>query len=170
MVRKAHEGSLSQSAAVQKIPLACTDELAAVEFLEHQRWGASPWCARCGGANVYKMMDAKTGERNGRYLWRCRECRQQYTVRIGTVFEESRIELRHWCYTFWKAATAKGGVSALEIKEHCQISYKSALFLMTRIHFAMSPDDDAAPLTTLWDAMRRTLDRVGRLMHRQPTS
>ena len=46
--------------------------------------------------NVYKMSDAKTGKRNERFLWRCRDCKEQYTVRIGTVYEESRIELRHW--------------------------------------------------------------------------
>jgi hypothetical protein len=93
------------------------------------------------------MIDAKTGERNKRYLWRCRDCKQQYTVRIGTVYEESRIELRHWCYTFWRAATSKKGISALEIKRHCQISYKSALFLMNRIRFAMAPNSNASQLT-----------------------
>lgn len=89
---------------------------------------------------VYKMTDAATGERSKRYLWRCRECKKQYTVRIGTVYEESRLDLRHWCYAFWRAATSKKGVAALEIMRHCQISYKSALFLMNRIRFAMSPD------------------------------
>lgn len=64
--------------------------------------------------------------------------KEQYTVRIGTIYEESRIELRHWCYAFWRAATSKKGVSALEIKRHCQISYKSALFLMNRIRVAMA--------------------------------
>jgi transposase-like protein len=129
------------------IPLACSDELAAVEFLEYQRWGANPCCVHCGSVNVYKMIDAKTGERNSRFLWRCRDCKQQYTVRIGTVYEESRIELRHWCYTFWRAATSKKGVSALEIKRHCQISYKSALFLMNRIRFAMAPGGAESPLS-----------------------
>ena len=57
---------------------------------------------------------------------------------MGTVFEESRLPLRHWCYAFWRASTSKKGVSALEIKRQCQISYKSALFLMHRIRFAMS--------------------------------
>ena len=60
------------------------------------------------------------------------------------MYEESRIELRHWCYAFWRAATSKKGVSALEIKRHCQISYKSALFLMNRIRFAMAPDPTPA--------------------------
>jgi transposase-like protein len=130
---------LETSAVVGQIPLACANELAAVEFLELQRWGGSPCCVHCGCKNVYKMADDKTGERNKRFLWRCRDCKEQYTVRIGTVYEESRIELRHWCYAFWRASTSKKGVSALEIKRHCQISYKSALFLMHRIRFALTP-------------------------------
>lgn len=138
---------LSKSEAVNEIPLACADELAAVDFLEKQRWGNTPCCVRCGSVDVYKMADRKTGERNKRFLWRCKDCKEQYTVRIGTVYEESRIELRHWCYAFWRAATSKKGVSALEIKRHCQISYKSALFLMNRIRFAMAPDPDMPKLT-----------------------
>jgi len=139
--------SLSKSSLVGQIPLACCDEIAAVEFLEQQRWGNMPACVKCGSVEVYKMTDAKTGERNRRFLWRCRDCKEQYTVRIRTVYEESRIELRHWCYAFWRSCTSKKGVSALEIKRHCQISYKSALFLMNRIRFAMAPDADHPKLT-----------------------
>jgi hypothetical protein len=134
--------SLSKSNTIKEIPPACSSELAAVEFFEKQRWGANPCCVKCGSVEVYKMADAKTGERNSRYLWRCRDCKEQYTVRIGTVYEESRLPLRHWAYAFWRACTSKKGVSALEIKRHCQISYKSALFLMNRIRFAMAPDSD----------------------------
>src|SRR5450759_5326276 len=139
--------NLSKSEVIENIPLACSDEMAAVEFLEKQRWGNTPCCVRCGSVDVYQMKDAKTGQRSRRYLWRCRDCKEQYTVRIGTVYEESRIELRHWCYAFWRACTSKKGVSALEIKRHCQISYRSALFLMNRIRFAMAPDADSPKLT-----------------------
>jgi transposase-like protein len=138
--------SLSKSDLIGALPLACSDETAAVDFLERQRWGSEPCCVKCGSLNVYAMKDAKTGERSKRYLWRCRDCKEQYTVRIGTVYEESRIPLRHWCYAFWRACTSKKGVSALEIKRQCQISYKSALFLMNRIRFAMAPDPAAPKL------------------------
>jgi transposase-like protein len=144
MNKKRHQ--LSQSEIIDEIPLACSNELAAVEFMENQRWGDTPACVHCGSVAVYKMMDSKTGQRNSRFLWRCRDCGKQYTVRIGTVYEESRIELRHWCYAFWRAATSKKGVAALEIMRHCQISYKSALFLMNRIRFAMAPEPDAPKL------------------------
>ena len=88
------------------------------------------------------MMDSKTGERQANFRWRCRGCKKQYTVRIGTVFEDSRIPLCHWCFTFWRASTSKKGVSALEIHRQTGLSYKSALFMLHRIRFAMS---DSAP-------------------------
>ncbi len=135
--------NLTKSEVVEDIPLACSDELAAVELFEQLRWGNTPACVHCGSISVYKMLDARTGGRNKRYLWRCHDCKQQFTVRIGTVYEESRIPLRHWACAFWRASTSKKGVAALEIQRHCQISYKSALFLMNRIRFAMAPENPA---------------------------
>src|SRR5271170_7421365 len=145
--RKTQE-HLTKSEVIEQIPMACSNELAAVEFIEEHRWGKTPACVHCGSIAVYKMVDSKTGERNKRYLWRCKDCGKQYTVRIGTVYEDSRIELRHWCYAFWRAATSKKGVAALEIQRQCQISYKSALFLMNRIRFAMAPDVPQVPPLT----------------------
>ncbi len=116
------------------------DETAAVEFLEAQRWGDHPTCAHCGSEDVYQMK-GRDGSRNKRFLWRCKACQKQYTVRVGTVvFEDSAIPLRHWCYGFWAACSSKKGVSALQIKRQTGLSYKSALFMMHRIRFAMSDD------------------------------
>lgn len=122
---------------VEQLPLACTDETVAVEFMEKQRWGDTPACPQCGSLDVAKMTDGKGG-RNKRYLWRCHDCKRQYTVRIGTIFEDSRLPLKHWCYAFWAACAHKKGVSALQISRQCLISYKSALFLMHRIRFAIA--------------------------------
>jgi transposase-like protein len=131
---------------VAQLPRACTEEAAAVEFMEAQRWGDKPTCVHCASDSVYKMLDAKTGERSKRFLWRCHACKKQYTVRIGTVFEDSRIPMRHWCYAFWRACTSKKGASALEIKRQTGLSYRSALFMMHRIRFAMT-DDGGEKLT-----------------------
>lgn len=122
----------------QELPMACADEKSAVEFMENKRWGNNPMCPHCVSANVYQMKDSKTGERQANYRWRCNDCKSQYTVRIGTVFEDSRIPMRHWCYGFWRASTSKKGVSALEIHRQTGVSYKSALFMLHRIRFAMS--------------------------------
>jgi len=145
MEKRDRKHQLSKSRLIEQIPLACCDEEVAVEFFERMRWGKHPTCVWCESSDVYTMRDAKTGERNRRFLWRCRTCKKQYTVRIGTVYEETRLDLHHWAYAFWRASTSKKGVAALEIKRHCQISYKSALFLMNRIRFAMAPDQVSAP-------------------------
>jgi transposase-like protein len=147
-MKKRDTHNLTKSDLIEEIPAACADELTAVEFFERQRWGNTPCCVKCGSVDVYAMKDAKTGGRSKRYLWRCRDCGEQYTVRIGTVYEESRLPLKHWVYAFWRASTSKKGVSALEIQRHCQISYKSALFLMNRIRYAMAPDLPTAPPLT----------------------
>src|SRR5262249_26450682 len=106
-----------KSELIGQIPLACADEMAAVEFMEAQRWGDKPKCVRCESENVYKMM-GRDGQRQANFRWRCKDCSLQYTVRKGTVLEDSPIPLRHWCYAFWRASTSKKGVSALEIRRH----------------------------------------------------
>lgn len=137
---KVQNRSTKNDPTLESIPLACAGEAAAVEFMEKQRWGEHPACPRCGSVNVYQMRDSKTGERQADYRWRCREKHpsQQFTVRTGTVFEDSRAELRHWCFAFWRASTSKKGVSALEIHRQTGLSYKSALFMLHRIRFAMA--------------------------------
>jgi transposase-like protein len=139
MRTKQNKDNLKKSEIISEIPLACSDELAAVEFLEARLWKGEPKCHHCKSTHVYQMKGLNW-QRNKRFLWRCHDCKGQFTVRMGTVFEESRLPLRHWCYAFWRASTSKKGVSALEIQRQCQISYKSALFLMHRIRHALSPD------------------------------
>ena len=112
--------------------------------MEKHRWGDSPGCPRCGDTDVAKMLD-KNGTRNKRFLWRCHGCKEQFTVRIGTIMEESRIPLRHWCYAFWAACASKKGVSALQIHRQTKLSYKSSLYLMHRIRLAMTPTEPNPP-------------------------
>src|SRR5271170_628305 len=136
---------LGRSEIIEALPKACSDERLAFEFIEARRWGSEPYCPKCGDIDVYKMTDAKTGERSTRFLWRCRGCKKTYTARTGTVFEESLIPLRHWCYAFWRVSVSKKGVAALEIMRQCQISYKSALFMLHRVRFGLAPKSGSAP-------------------------
>lgn len=144
MARKGEKTQVGQdrSGVVRELPGACCDESAAVEFLERRRWGDEPACPRCGSDSVYQMTSKQTGERQANFRWRCRDCKKQYTVRTGTVMEDSRIPLYIWMWAFWSACRAKKGISALQIKRETGLSYKSALFLMHRIRFAMAPTSD----------------------------
>ncbi len=137
VIRKHTKPGQSELQVLNDLPEACRDEAAAVEFMERQRWGDIPACPRCGCIDVKQMKDSKHN-RNKRFLWRCHGCKKQFTVRVGTIMEDSRIPLKIWCHAFWRACSSKKGVSALQISRECSISYKSALFLMHRIRWAMA--------------------------------
>ncbi len=142
MKNRQRKSGQAKTEILKDIPKACMDENAAVEFMEKQRWGNMPACPCCGDIDVAMMKD-NNGKRNKRFLWRCHGCKKQFTVRIGTVFENSRIPLRIWCHAFWAACAHKKGVSALQISRECNITYKSALFLMHRVRYAMAgPNKD----------------------------
>lgn len=135
-----------KSPILKELRAASESEEAAAEFLERQRWGDEPCCPRCGSVDVYKMTRRYAPERRDFKLrWRCRDCKRQYSVRTGLVLEESRLPLRVWVHAFWRASASKKGVSALQISRECEISYKSALFLMHRVRYAMAEDPTGQP-------------------------
>ena len=83
------------------------------------------------------------GERNKDYRWRCRGCKKMFTVRTGTVFEESRLPLRVWVYAFWRACASKKGISALQLAREMEITHKSALFVLRRIRHGLGETSKA---------------------------
>jgi transposase-like protein len=128
------------------LKVAAMNETAAVAFLEQQRWGNAPACPRCGAAEFYKMTGVD-GARNKDYRWRCRGCLKMFTVRTGTIFEETRLPLRVWVYAFWKACSSKKGISALQLSREMEITHKSALFVLRRLRHGLGAGADAPKLT-----------------------
>jgi len=124
----------AKSGIVARLPRACQDEQAAVEFFESERWGVTgPCCPHCGDTNVYQMKDRKTGERNKRFLWRCKGCNKQFTVRVNSVYEDSPIPMRQWAYAFWAASASKKGISAKQIQRETGVTYKTAWRMFKQI-------------------------------------
>ncbi|MGC1780975.1 MAG: IS1595 family transposase [Acidobacteriaceae bacterium] len=133
-----------KSQVLEELRNAAVDEAKAVAFMEKQRWGETPCCPRCGDTDVYMMM---TGEkRNKDYRWRCRGCREMYTVRTRTVLEETRLPVRVWVYAIWKAASSKKGFSALQLSREMEITHKSALFVLRRLRHGLQ-EENAPKLT-----------------------
>jgi transposase-like protein len=97
------------------------------------RWSGGPVaCPTCGSTNVHFIAT--------RQLWRCKgekHARQQFSVRIGTVMEDSPISLDKWMVAMWLLASAKNGISSYELGRAIGISQKSAWFLLHRIRLAM---------------------------------
>lgn len=116
-----------------------SDEDKAREHLEGIRWPNGPVCPHCGAAKVYRLEakpESKRPVRKG--VWKCAECRKQFTVRVGTIFEDSHIPLSKWLMAFYLLCSSKKGMSAHQLHRSLGITYKSAWFMAHRIRYAMS--------------------------------
>ncbi|CAN5287887.1 IS1595 family transposase [soil metagenome] len=125
------------------------DEEAAFKALEAIMWpdGKPDHCPHCGSADQNKMnrlavQRSKPSRRNpnGKAvygLWKCYTCRQQFTVRKGTIFEESRLELTLWFQAAYLMCSSKKGVSANQLHRTLGVTLKTAWFLAHRLREAM---------------------------------
>src|SRR5271170_5965962 len=87
------------------------DENQARAWFESLRWPDGPGCVHCGSVNVCRM----EGQKHRAGLLQCRDCRQQFTVTVGTVMEDSHLPLATWAKAFHLMASAKKSVSALQL-------------------------------------------------------
>jgi transposase-like protein len=119
------------------------DEEAAHSFLEGLLWPAGTVCPHCGVVGTaYKI--AANPEKRVRYgLWKCRDCRKQFTVKVGTVFEHARLPLHKALQATYLLCSSKKGISANQLSRSLEISLKAAWFLAHRIREAMAPHSAA---------------------------
>src|SRR6185312_6836767 len=112
------------------------DEAKAREWLEAQVWPEGPICPHCGNADRARIK-ALQGKTHRPGLFKCNECREQFTVTVGTVMERSKIPLRKWAMAMFLIASSKKGISAHQMHRMMDVPYKTAWFLMHRIREAM---------------------------------
>ncbi|MBW3539312.1 MAG: IS1595 family transposase [Planctomycetes bacterium] len=128
------------------------DEDAAREFLESKRWPNGPVCPRCGCTEVYTLTPKPGSKRPVRPgVYKCKDCRKagkssQFTVRIGTIFEESKIPLRKWLMAIHLMTSSKKGISSHQIARELDITVKSAWFVTHRVREAMPQEPMAGML------------------------
>src|SRR5688572_27308309 len=121
---------------LSKLAKYFSDEDAARDLLEQMRWGTDgAVCPKCGGADPYKITP-KEGSKTRKGLYKCRACRKQFTVTVGTVFEDSHIPLSKWLLAIHLLASSKKGMSAHQLHRMLGISYKGAWFMAMRLRHA----------------------------------
>jgi len=116
-----------------------TDAEAAREHLEAQRWPHGPICPHCSNSNQTRITKM-VGKAHRPGLYNCMECRQQFTVTVGTVFERSKIPLNKWLLATFLMASSKKGMSAHQLHRMLGVTYKTAWFMAHRIREAMKED------------------------------
>lgn len=113
------------------------DEDKAREYLERLRWPNGAVCPHCGSIGQHYRLVGKS-HRAG--LWKCVDCREQFTVTVGTVFERSKIKLHLWMQAVHLACSSKNGMSSMELHRLLGVTQKTAWFMLHRIREAMKPE------------------------------
>src|SRR5438309_5456081 len=99
------------------------------EFLAALRWTNGPICPKCGSDTAYLM--------STRSIYKCRACKKQFSIKVGTIFEDSPLGLDKWLPAAWLIINCKNGISSYEIARALEITQKSAWFMLHRIRLAM---------------------------------
>jgi transposase-like protein len=130
------------------------DEAAAFEMVESLVWPEGPVCPHCGGKDrIYALKGVRSKpskknpegvERHG--LKKCGHCRKQFTVRVGTIFEDSHIPLHLWLQAFHLLCSSKKGISSHQLHRILEVKYQTAWFLSHRIREAMRSGDLSVPM------------------------
>ncbi len=106
-----------------------SDPQVCVEFVAALRWPEGPVCPSCEGKDHSYL---KT-----RQIWKCKSCKKQFSVKVGTIFTDSPISLDKWLVAIWIFANSKNGVSSHELARTIGVTQKTAWFLNHRIRLAM---------------------------------
>lgn len=106
------------------------DPQACIDFVAFLRWtDGDALCAHCGDKGAYYLASRK--------IYKCKACRKQFSVKMGTIFEESAVSLNKWLIAIWLIANCKNGISSYELKGHIGVTQRTAWFMLQRIRIAM---------------------------------
>lgn len=108
------------------------DQEAARAYLEKRLWPEGVRCPVCG-------LGERITTRKGGY-YRCNQCKEDFTVRTGTIFERSHVPLHKWIYAMYLLVTARKGISSMQLAKEIGITQKSAWFVLHRLREACGPD------------------------------
>ncbi len=110
------------------------DQDAARTYLESRLWPEGPRCPCCG-------LGERITARSGGY-YRCNQCKEDFTVRTGTIFERSHVPLHKWVYAMYLLVTARKGISSMQLAKEIGVTQKSAWFMLQRLREACSTPDN----------------------------
>jgi transposase-like protein len=115
-----------------------SDEQVCIDAVAAMRWPNGPECPACGHKEHYYL---KTQKR-----WKCKECTKQFTVKLGTIFEESPIPLCKWLVALWMLVNCRNGISSYEVARDLGVTQKSAWFMLHRLRLALQDKKDGGKL------------------------
>jgi transposase-like protein len=113
------------------------DEAEAFRFVEAMIWPEGPTCPHCGACDRIGSIKPNPEKKVRMGLKKCGHCRKQFTVRVGTIFEDSHLPLHKWLQAIYLMCASKKGISSHQLMRVLECTYKTAWFLSHRIREAM---------------------------------
>jgi transposase-like protein len=118
---------------------ALPDEQAAIEHFTAIRWKNGASCPLCGSTEVYHFGDKRTHK--------CGDCRKRFSIKVGTIFEGTKLPLRTWMLAIWLITSHKKGIASTQLAKDLDITQKSAWFVLHRLREASKTKSFNGPLS-----------------------
>lgn len=113
-------------------------------YLAQLRWKDGEYCPYCGNMKVYKFASGK--------VFKCAGCRKKFSIRVGTIFEDSKIPLQKWFVAIYLITSHKKGISSLQLGKDLGVTQKTAWFILHRLRHASTTSIFNAPLSNVVEA------------------
>lgn len=117
---------------------AFPDEQSAVDHFTAIGWKNGAFCPRCESTKVYHFSDKRTHK--------CGDCRQRFSIKVGTIFEDSKIGLRSWMMAIWLITSHKKGIASTQLAKDLGVTQKTAWFMTQRLRHAIRTQSFNRPL------------------------
>lgn len=118
---------------------AFPDEQSCVDHLREIRWRDGEFCPHCGGNRVYHFTDRKT--------FKCGDCKQRFSIKVGTIFEDTKLPLQKWFMAIWLITNHPKGIASTTLAKDLKITQKTAWFVLHRLRHAATTKSFNAPLS-----------------------
>lgn len=117
---------------------ALPDEQTAIDHFRAIRWRHGAFCPHCGSIKVYHFSDRRTHK--------CGDCRKRFSIKVSTIFEDSKIELRTWMLAIWLITSHKKGIASTTLAKDLGVTQKTAWFMLHRLRYAARTQSFNRPL------------------------
>ncbi len=117
---------------------AFPDEQSCLDHLRVIRWKAGEFCPHCGCDRIMHFSDRKT--------FKCSDCRQRFSIKVGTIFQDTKLPLRKWFMAIWLISNHAKGIASTTLAKDLKITQKSAWHVLHRLRHAARTPSSAAPL------------------------
>lgn len=135
---------ITQFNSIIELMEAFPDEQSCVDHLTSIRWRDGEFCPYCGSTKVYHFSDHKTHK--------CGDCKQRFSIKVGTIFEDTKLPLRKWFLAMWMITSHKKGIASTQLAKDLKITQKTAWFVLHRLRHAARTQSFNAPLEGISEA------------------